>query len=104
MAPVHWAAGSDGETNFGLTSLAAPNAAASSLARYSRRESHHSDGITDQKSLQRTSATKSAITGREQMQQKLVQKGWTYLVGEVFAGSRNETLWNIGRDCRFTPP
>ena len=26
----------------------------------SRRESHHSDGITDQKSLQRTSATKSA--------------------------------------------
>jgi hypothetical protein len=24
----------------------------------SRRESHHSDGITDQKSLQRTSATK----------------------------------------------
>jgi hypothetical protein len=26
----------------------------------SRRESHHSDGITNQKSLQRTSATKSA--------------------------------------------
>src|SRR5262245_52967053 len=35
MAPVHWAAGSDGETNFGLTSLAAPNAASSSVARYS---------------------------------------------------------------------
>src|SRR6476469_705833 len=29
----------------------------------SRRESHHSDGITDQKSLQRTSATKSALSG-----------------------------------------
>jgi hypothetical protein len=29
----------------------------------SRRESHHSDGITDQKSLQRTSATKSAQSG-----------------------------------------
>ena len=29
----------------------------------SRRESHHSDGITDQKSLQRTSATKSANSG-----------------------------------------
>jgi hypothetical protein len=28
--------------------------------RRSRRESHRSDGITDQKSLQRTSATKSA--------------------------------------------
>jgi hypothetical protein len=26
-----------------------------------RRESLHSDGITDQKSLQRTSATKSAL-------------------------------------------
>src|SRR6516162_4984087 len=35
MAPVHCAAGSDGETNFGVTSLAAPNAASSSLARYS---------------------------------------------------------------------
>jgi hypothetical protein len=29
----------------------------------SRRESHHSDGITDQKNLQQTSATKSAING-----------------------------------------
>jgi short chain dehydrogenase len=29
----------------------------------SRRESHHSDGITDQKSLQRTSATKSTQSG-----------------------------------------
>src|SRR6516164_7775821 len=28
-----------------------------------RRESNHSDGITDQKSLQRTSATKSAQSG-----------------------------------------
>src|SRR5882757_6708681 len=28
-----------------------------------RRESHHSDGITDQKSLQRTSATESATSG-----------------------------------------
>jgi hypothetical protein len=28
----------------------------------SRRESHHSDGITDQKSLQPTSATKSAMS------------------------------------------
>jgi hypothetical protein len=28
-----------------------------------RRESHHSDGITDQISLQRTSATKSAQSG-----------------------------------------
>src|SRR5690349_6290985 len=33
--PVHWAAGSDGETNLGATSLAAPNAASSSVARYS---------------------------------------------------------------------
>jgi hypothetical protein len=32
------------------------------MARF-RRESHHSDGITDQISLQRTSATKSAISG-----------------------------------------
>src|SRR6185312_6680796 len=32
----------------------------------SRRESHHSDGITDQKSLQRTSATKSAQSGLAQ--------------------------------------
>ena len=31
----------------------------------SRRKSHHSDGITDQKSLQRTSATKSAISGHQ---------------------------------------
>jgi hypothetical protein len=29
----------------------------------SRRESHQSDGITDQKNLQLTSATKSAIHG-----------------------------------------
>src|SRR5262249_16945143 len=35
IAPVHWAAGSDGETSFGLTSLAAPKAASSRLARYS---------------------------------------------------------------------
>src|SRR5512142_3320168 len=35
MAPVHWAAGSDGETNLGATALAAPNAASSSVARYS---------------------------------------------------------------------
>jgi len=32
------------------------------MARF-RRESHHSDGITDQKRLQRTSATKSAQSG-----------------------------------------
>jgi len=35
-APVHCAAGSDGETNFGFTSLAAPKAASSGVARYSR--------------------------------------------------------------------
>src|SRR5262245_993743 len=35
MAPVHCAAGSDGETNFAVTSLAAPNAASSRVARYS---------------------------------------------------------------------
>src|SRR3974377_1484628 len=35
MAPVHCAAGSDGETNFGVTSLAAPKAASSRVARYS---------------------------------------------------------------------
>ncbi len=29
LAPVHWAAGSDGETNFGTTSLAAPHAVSS---------------------------------------------------------------------------
>ena len=39
-----------------------------------RRESNHSDGITDQKSLQRTSATKSAKSGREQVQQKSAMK------------------------------
>jgi len=33
--PRPWAAGSDGETNFGVTSLAAPKAASSSVARYS---------------------------------------------------------------------
>src|SRR5215831_13550934 len=35
IAPVHWAAGSDGDTNFGVTLLAAPNAASSRVARYS---------------------------------------------------------------------
>src|SRR3972149_5709890 len=35
MAPVHCAAGSDGEMNFGTTSVAAPKAASSSVARYS---------------------------------------------------------------------
>src|ERR1700683_5674891 len=34
-APVHCAAGSDGETNFGTTSLAAPHAVSSRVARYS---------------------------------------------------------------------
>ena len=34
-APVHCAAGSDGETNFGMTSLAAPHAVSSRVARYS---------------------------------------------------------------------
>jgi hypothetical protein len=34
-APVHCAAGSEGETNFGWTSVAAPNAASFSVARYS---------------------------------------------------------------------
>src|SRR5436309_11935086 len=33
--PVHWAAGSDGETNFGMTSLAAPRAVSSRVAKYS---------------------------------------------------------------------
>ena len=37
-APVHWAAGSDLDTNFGFTSLAAPHAASSSVSRYSRTE------------------------------------------------------------------
>lgn len=36
MAPVHCAAGSDGETNFGSTPVAAPQAASSSVSRYSR--------------------------------------------------------------------
>src|SRR6201982_2739134 len=35
IAPVHWASGSDGDTNFGVTLLAAPNAASSRVARYS---------------------------------------------------------------------
>jgi hypothetical protein len=35
MAPVHCAAGSDGEMNFGVTSLAAPKAASSRVVRYS---------------------------------------------------------------------
>jgi hypothetical protein len=35
-----------------------------------RRESHYSDGITDQKSLQRTSATKSATNGLVQRSKK----------------------------------
>ena len=35
-APVHWAAGSDREMNFGVTGDAAPNAALSKVARYSR--------------------------------------------------------------------
>jgi hypothetical protein len=34
----------------------------------SRRESHHNDGITDQKSLQRTSATKSAKSRHSALQ------------------------------------
>src|SRR6266404_2601216 len=33
--PFHWAAGSDGEMNFGTTSLAAPHAVSSRVARYS---------------------------------------------------------------------
>ena len=36
VAPVHCAAGSDREVNFGSTGLAAPKAASSSTARYSR--------------------------------------------------------------------
>jgi hypothetical protein len=36
----HCAAGSDGETNFGMLSLAAPNAASSSVARYSCAARH----------------------------------------------------------------
>src|SRR5580704_18137185 len=35
-APVHWAARSDREMNFGVTGDAAPKAASSSVARYSR--------------------------------------------------------------------
>src|SRR5258707_15449002 len=35
IAPVHWAAGSDGETNFGVTLVAAPKAASSRVAIYS---------------------------------------------------------------------
>jgi hypothetical protein len=35
IAPVHWADGSEGDMNFGVTSLAAPNAASSRVARYS---------------------------------------------------------------------
>jgi hypothetical protein len=35
MAPVHWAAGSDGETNFGTTSVAAPHDVSSRVAKYS---------------------------------------------------------------------
>src|SRR6185503_7855437 len=47
----------------------------------SRRESHHSDGITDQKSLQRTSATKSANRRPEQVQQiRLGTLPWTYSI------------------------
>jgi hypothetical protein len=42
----------------------------------SRRESHHRNRITDQKSLQQTSATKSATSCREQMQQKLHRRIW----------------------------
>jgi hypothetical protein len=34
-APVHCAAGSDVETNFGSTSVAAPNAASFNVERYS---------------------------------------------------------------------
>src|SRR4029077_11641814 len=34
-APVHWAAGSDGETNFGGTSLVAPNSASLLVVSYS---------------------------------------------------------------------
>src|SRR5258707_3760331 len=35
IAPVHWAAGSDGETNFGVTLVAAPKAASTRVAIYS---------------------------------------------------------------------
>ena len=41
-APVHCAAGSDAEMNFGVTSLAALKAASSSVARYSRTARHAS--------------------------------------------------------------
>ena len=36
LAPVHCAAGSAGETNFGVTFVAVPKAASSRVARYSR--------------------------------------------------------------------
>jgi hypothetical protein len=35
LVKVHWAAGSDGETYFAVTSLAAPKAASSRVAKYS---------------------------------------------------------------------
>jgi hypothetical protein len=44
------------------------------MARF-RRESHHSDGITDQKRLQRTSATKSAKSGLMQRSKSMLGLG-----------------------------
>jgi hypothetical protein len=41
----------------------------------SRRESHHSDGITGQKSLQRTSATKSAQSGHSTADRQCLLSG-----------------------------
>jgi len=42
----------------------------------SRRESHHNDGITDQKNLQRTSATKS-VTSRHRVMMSVACPAYT---------------------------
>jgi hypothetical protein len=44
------------------------------------RESLHNDGITDQKSLQRTSATKSAKSGQSAPQQNTSTLGTTQML------------------------
>jgi hypothetical protein len=57
----------------------------------SHRESHHNHGITDQKSLQQTSATKSASKRRMQRSKLELIESPPSGAG----GSRNGSLWNI---------
>ena len=71
----------------------------------SRRESHHSDGITDQKSLQPTSATKSARSGLMRCTKSFL---FDHLVGArptviAFRDRQTSTATRRGVPCAENP-